>query len=223
MNSYFIVGTDTDCGKTYATCRLVDRLKQLNRRVLAIKPVASGCLSVEGRLVSQDELCLQEANGALEDSVCGWRFLPPVSPHLAAQSAGVSLSLSAIADYCAQFSGYDPLVIEGAGGLMVPLNSQETWLDFLTMTKIPVILVVGLTLGCINHALLTASVLESKGLKLVGWVGNEIDPSMLAMEENVQSLVRLMPAPLLARIPFRGSWQDQVDWSDLLNKTGYCF
>ncbi len=199
MKRFFITGTDTDCGKTYVTAQLVNYFSSS----AAIKPVASGCMEVENRLVSSDAQHLQKNSISL-DVINPWRFKLPVSPHIAAQSEGVCLSITEIADYCLnlQLDGIEKLFIEGAGGLMVPLNDHDTWIDFLKITKIPVILVVGMKLGCINHALLTETVLHANQIQCVGWIANCIDPNMQALSANIATLTEKLAPPLLARVPF---------------------
>ena len=210
MQYYFIIGTDTDCGKTYITCQLVDYLKRNHQRVQAIKPVASGCDDVDGVLVSDDAQRLTLHNGVQHDEDLFWRLKRPISPHIAAAEEGLTLSARAIAQACQSFESdaLDVLLIEGAGGLMVPLNQQETWVDFLVQTKIPVILVVGMQLGCINHALLTEAVLHMHAIRCVGWVANCLDSTMLALPDNIKTLSDRLSFPLLATVPFGGAITD---------------
>lgn len=213
MKRYFITGTDTDCGKTYVTCRLLEYFKKHEFKVKAIKPVASGCQEQEGHLISSDEVNLQLHNGT-SDNICQWKLKRPISPHLAAKEDGLQVTIQELMHFCDSnhFQALDYLLIEGAGGLMVPLNEQETWIDFLKLSQIPLILVVGLKLGCLNHALLTAQVLQHYNLPCAGWIANCIDPEMLALKENIQTLVNKMPFPLLATIPFEKepSWFEYV-------------
>lgn len=206
MYRYFIIGTNTDCGKTYITCQLVDYLKRNHHHVHAIKPVASGCIDVDGVLVSEDVQRLNKHNSAESDESLFWRLKRPISPHLAAVEDGYQLSSQAIAKACQAFNAdaIDILLIEGAGGLMVPLNEQETWVDFLIQTQIPVILVVGMQLGCINHALLTEAVLNMHGIECVGWIANCIVPDMLALPENIKTLSDKLSFPRIATVPFGG-------------------
>ncbi|KTD00347.1 dethiobiotin synthase [Fluoribacter gormanii] len=201
MKHFFITGTDTDCGKTYVTARLANYFSSS----AAIKPVASGCMEIEDKLVSSDAQYLQKNSISL-DVINPWRFKTPVSPHIAADLEGSCLSVTQIADYCLnlQLDGIKTLFIEGAGGLMVPLNDHETWIDFLQITKIPVILVVGMKLGCINHALLTETALHTHNIQCIGWVANCIDPNMQALSANIDTLSQKLTSPLLARVPFAG-------------------
>lgn len=211
MNTYFITGTDTDCGKTYVTCQLLSYLQRHQQRALAIKPVASGCsLQKNGQLQSEDVLRLQSYNYDKTKSICGWQFAPPISPHLAAKKAKTTLSAQAIKDFCLhkQFSEYDYLLIEGAGGLLVPLNEKETWLDFLALMQVGIILVVGMRLGSLNHALLTDEVIVANKLPYVGWIANCIDNTMLELEENIATLSSRMKRPLLASIAYQSEIND---------------
>ncbi|BCA95619.1 ATP-dependent dethiobiotin synthetase BioD [Legionella antarctica] len=200
MKRYFITGTDTDCGKTYVTVKLVEYFTNS----VALKPVASGCMVIENELVSTDAQQLQKNSSLSLDEINPWRFKLPVSPHIASKEEGISLSIKEIADYCMDFhlTGVESLFIEGAGGLMVPLNENETWIDFLKHTGIPVILVVGLKLGCINHALLTEAALKANKIKCVGWIANCHDPDMLALSDNISTLKRILKFRLLGTVSY---------------------
>lgn len=206
MNRYFILGTDTDCGKTYVTCQLLQYFKQKHHRAIGLKPIASGCGEQLEKLVSSDEEALQQFNDKPKQVINRWRFKPPISPHIAAMRAGVHVSIQEILDFCfdPRFDEYDYQLIEGAGGLMVPLNRDHTWVDFLRQSKIPVILVVGMTLGCINHALLTGLALQHYQISCVGWVANCIDPTMLEKEENIETLKTKLEFPWLTTISLGG-------------------
>ncbi|MBA2652227.1 MAG: dethiobiotin synthase [Tatlockia sp.] len=210
----FITGTDTDCGKTYVTCQLLDYFKAQQRPALALKPIASGCVVRNGQLQSEDVEMLQNHNCDSSLSINGWKFAPPISPHLAAKAVYTRLSAAEIADFCfnTQFADFDPLLIEGAGGLMVPLNEQETWLDFLRLTKIQVVVVVAMRLGCINHALLTASALRTNQIKTVGWIANCLDKNMLVLDENRVTLEQKMQMPLLGVLPYQGKFNPRSPW-----------
>lgn len=210
MKRYFITGTDTDCGKTYITRQLVHFVSNSG----AIKPVASGCALVDGKLINSDAQQLQQNSALSLDVINPWRFKSPVSPHLAAKEHGVELSITQLADYCLnlQIPGIETLFIEGAGGLMVPLNDKETWMDFLILTQIPVVLVVGMKLGCINHALLTSAALKANRIGCVGWIANCIDSEMLSLPENINTLQRMMDMPLLAITLHSGELIPQSDW-----------
>ena len=163
-------------------------------------------------LVSEDVVQLQRHNGQVLQSICPWRFKPPISPHIAAAQVGQLISAKAITDFCydTAFAPFDYLLIEGAGGLMVPLNNKETWLDVLSMSNIPVILVVGMRLGCLNHALLTELALKVHQTKCVGWIANCIDNQMLALSENIKTLSEKIKWPLLATIPYGGGLSGEI-------------
>ncbi|WED44297.1 dethiobiotin synthase [Legionella cardiaca] len=206
MKSFFITGTDTNCGKTYVTCQLLDYLKQSKKRSLAIKPIASGCIEDNGQLINEDISSLEKHNSNSRYPINGWKFPSPISPHLAAKEVNAYVSAKEIAAFCQneQYKTLEYLLIEGAGGLLVPLNDEETWLDFLKLLNTPIILIVGMKLGCINHALLTASVLQHHKLHCIGWIANCVDREMLALSDNIATLSQKMPMPLLATVPFEG-------------------
>lgn len=200
MKRYFVTGTDTNCGKTYVTSKLINYFPLS----VGIKPIASGCIEKENELINPDAELLKKASNLSLNLINPWRFKLPVSPHIAAKKEGKRLSITEIAEYCInlQLKGVEKLFIEGAGGLMVPLNEEETWVDFLEVSKLPVILVVGMKLGCINHALLSAALLQAKKIKCEGWIANCIDPHMQALEENMDTLSQKLDFPLLAKVPF---------------------
>ncbi len=212
MNKYFIVGTDTGCGKTYVTCKLMQHLQNIGHTVRAIKPVASGCNMVADKLVNEDvdNILQHDLTGANYADVCGWLFREPIAPHIAANDENVKLQASEIAKFCKrkELDNFDYVIIEGAGGLMVPLNSQETWLDLLHILQIPVIVVVGMRLGCINHALLTMEVLNTHSIKSAGWVANCIDPNMLRLDDNINTLKQSIDLPLFGIIENNGKFTD---------------
>lgn len=202
MKRYFITGTDTDCGKTYVTTKLLQYFPNSK----AIKPIASGCMEVGNQLISPDALELQKYCNLSLEQINPWRFKSPIAPHIAAHQQGINLSAKEIANYCLEdcYENTETLLIEGAGGLMVPLNETETWVDFLKITQIPVLLVVGMKLGCINHALLTATALKTNQIECIGWVANCLDPEMSAVTENITTLTNFLEFPRLAIIPYLG-------------------
>lgn len=211
MKSFFITGTDTNCGKTYVMCKLLAYLTKKNFKAMGLKPVATGCFLKEGNLYNEDELQIQAANPDM-NPVSFMKFSPPISPHLAARAANQPIILKDIAEFCKKKhqESLDYLLIEGAGGLMAPLNERETWLDFIHLTNIPIILVVGVRLGCLNHALLTTAVIENQNLPFAGWVANCLDPDMLALEENIQTLKDKISQPFIARIPYQGFFESDT-------------
>ena len=209
---YFITGTDTDCGKTYVTTQLLQWLHAQGKTAQAIKPVASGCYKNEGELINPDIEQLQKYNGDSFKSIHQWLFEEPIAPHIAAQKKDIKISAKEIALFCRSFvsDGLDYLLIEGAGGLLVPLNDTETWVDVLTQDVLKpyglsVIVVVGVTLGCINHALLTESYLLSHHLPCAGFILNEIDKDCLEKEAIKRTLTQKMNIPLISSIPYCGN------------------
>ncbi len=211
MKSYFIIGTDTDCGKTHVTCELVRYLQSQNKKVLALKPVASGCIERAGTWVSGDaeRLAAVQKNSFLLSDICPWSMQLPVSPHLAAKAENLKLSAQEIVKFCQAHlqQDHDYVLIEGAGGLMVPLNDEETWIDVLIQSQIEVILVVGMRLGCINHALLTIEALNKYQITCCGWIANCLDPQMMMLPENMQTLMEKITQPCLGIVNFRSTFQ----------------
>ena len=226
-NAYFVAGTDTGVGKTWVSCRLLEAAGQLGKAALGLKPVAAGAeLEFEGSMENEDAVALKKAStisiGIRElNPVC----LPaPLSPHIAAKWAGAKLDVTYVKNALAPglSKSADLCLIEGAGGWRVPINDTETMADLAVALKLPVILVIGLRLGCLNHALLTAEAIKRDGLKLFGWVANELSINMTAVEENVATLKRQMPAPMLARVPYSQNFDvsvglPQIDINKLLN------
>lgn len=208
MKRYFITGTDTDCGKTYVTSRMLDWLNSRQQKAQGLKPLASGGIEKEGGLIYEDISCLQRHNYNPQQPINFKCYVPPISPHIAAKMVDDRLLAAELADFCTdpEYSVYDHLLIEGAGGLMVPFGNQETWLDFLQLTKIPVLLVVGMRLGCINHALLTDYVLKSHNIPCLGWIANCIDKNMLVIDENIATLKARLHMPLLATVRYDGGF-----------------
>ncbi len=213
MQKYFIIGTDTGCGKTYVTCQLMQNLQKQGHTVRALKPVASGCDLVAGELINEDvkKILHYDLTGATPTDICGWSFIDPIAPHIAATNENVNLQAIEIAKFCqkSELNNFDYVLIEGAGGLIVPLNSKETWLDVLNILQIPVIVVVGMRLGCINHALLTLDALHNHNIKIAGWIANCLNPDMSCLNENIDTLKYRIKEPLLNITGYSGT----VDFS----------
>lgn len=202
--SLFVTGTDTEVGKTLVAAAVLHRLVAGGLKAVGMKPVASGCRLTEEGLRNDDALSLMEQSNvaAPYGLVNPYCFEPAIAPHIAAAEAGVRIELNVLRDAHAQLAAKaDALVIEGAGGWLTPLTEQETLADFARMTGAQVILVVGLRLGCINHALLTAGAIEESGLGSVGWVANTLDPHMPRLHENVRALQERLRMPLLGVVP----------------------
>ena len=203
--SLFVTGTDTGVGKTLVSAALLHTLAQRHARVVGMKPVAAGLVQQGGAWVSEDVLMLRVASTVrvppeLDNPVA----LPePISPHLAAAHAGRRVAVAELlAAQRALRALADVVLVEGAGGWRVPLNAQETLADLARAIAAPVVLVVGLRLGCLNHALLTAEAIRADGLTLAGWVANSIDPQMACREENIDTLRQRLNAPLLGVVPW---------------------
>ena len=208
----FIAGTDTEIGKTHVACALLRAARERSQHVAAIKPIAAGAEATRGGLRNEDALALLAAARGLPagtefaaedyDEVNPYCFAAPVSPHIAAAEAGVEVDLSrirALADRMAAKN--DWLVVEGAGGWRAPLSATASMADLATALGDPVLLVVGVRLGCLNHAVLTAEAIGRSGLPLVGWVANHIDPQMLRVAENLAMLERLLGSAPLGVFP----------------------
>lgn len=204
MNGWFVTGTDTDCGKTTIATALVLKARQASMSVAVMKPVSSGCELTADGLRNADAVALMTASGsaARYEQVNPYAFAPPIAPHLAAAQAGIMLDRQRLVRGAqAAAAGCDVLVVEGAGGWRVPLGDDWDMADLAVDIGLPVILIVGLKLGCLNHALLTAEAIHRDGCKLAGWVGNAIDPAMAEQADNLSTLTARLPAPCLGVVP----------------------
>ncbi|OHC69499.1 MAG: dethiobiotin synthase [Rhodocyclales bacterium GWA2_65_20] len=203
---YFITGTDTEIGKTHSAVKLIRHWQAQGKRVLAMKPVASGCdILPDGRWHNDDVARLVAATGQRDLELMNpYRFLPPVSPHIAARAAGVTIDPALIvAHYQRLAADADLVLVEGAGGWLAPLSDTLDMQGLAQALGLPVILVVGMKLGCINHALLTAQAIRASGCTLAGWVANRVVPAQQAFEDNLATLVRALGEPLL-ELPYEG-------------------
>lgn len=198
MKKWFITGTDTEIGKTVAASALIRYLVSEGHLVAGMKPVASGCEMTEAGLRNQDAQRLIAASNVNlgYEMVNPFAFEPAIAPHIAAQLAGRQIDLDMIKVLAGAIEA-DCLVIEGVGGWMVPLGNDHMLADLAKATADEVIVVVGMRLGCINQALLTAAQVMRDGMPLKGWIANYVDPGMLAQSENLETLKALMPCPLL--------------------------
>lgn len=216
--AYFIIGTDTNVGKTYVASALVQHFVQLGFKTVGMKPIASGCelnepseLGTTGELLNEDVTALNNASNvkAPLNIVNPYRFAPAIAPHIAAQQVGVEINLDNIEVAYQQLSTLaDVVIVEGAGGFLVPLNQTQTLADLAVQLKLPIILVVGMKLGCINHALLTVEAIKVRGLTLAGWVANQIDPEMPMFAENLASLKQRIASPCLSVV----RWQETAQF-----------
>jgi dethiobiotin synthetase len=208
MNTLFITGTDTDVGKTVTTQLLLQALNKIDVRTLAIKPISAGCEITEDGLRNDDALILQAASGiqAPYNVINPIAFVPAIAPHIAAQHASVDITLSDLQTCLERAVKQEPrwLMVEGAGGWRLPLNNEgDFYSDFALQNQMKVVLVVGMKLGCLNHAVLTYQAILSDGLDCIGWVANQIDEDMPFYQENKVSLIKLLACPMLAEIPFQ--------------------
>jgi dethiobiotin synthetase len=205
MKGCFVTGTDTGVGKTLVSAALLHALARHHGRVVGMKPVAAGADWVDGEFVNGDVTALRAASTVrvtreLDNPVL---LRDAVSPHIAARNEGRAIDIQALRRCHRQLTEEaDFVVVEGAGGFHVPLSDLKTGADLATALALPVVLVVGLRLGCLNHSLLTAEALRARGLHLAGWVANRIDPAMQEQQENIAYLRSRLHAPLLADIPF---------------------
>ncbi|WP_109123626.1 dethiobiotin synthase [Dyella sp. C11] len=204
MSTLFIAGTDTGIGKTHATCTLLHFLRGRGNHACGMKPVASGCVETPEGLRNDDALALQAASSAPMpyEWINPMALREPLSPHLAAAHEGVEIRLAPLYEAFERLRGmHDDVLVEGVGGWLVPLSRSLLASDIARQWQLPVVLVVGLRLGCINHALLSARAIATDGCRLVGWIGNRIDPDMAAVEENIETLRHQLPAPCLGILP----------------------
>jgi dethiobiotin synthetase len=204
MKQFFITGTDTEIGKTYVSCGLLQAFSNQGYVTAGIKPLASGLIEQNGVKYNEDAYLLQRhASTDLAISqvnpIC---FAPFIAPHIAAYEADVALTPDLLwQSYAnARVKGADVVIVEGVGGWHTPLHQGFTMADFVVKAQMPVIVVVGLRLGCLNHAMLTTQAIRQKGLNLAGWVANEIDPTMEHLAANVAYLQTYLQAPFLGQI-----------------------
>jgi len=226
MDAIFITGTDTDIGKTFVATRLIALFNEKGFATVGIKPIASGCeRDNNSRLVNTDALALQKVASikCAYDIVNPMAFEEPIAPHIAAGNSGGALSkimmMQKITDSI-QLQA-DLTIIEGAGGWLVPLNDKESMADVVCALNIPVILVVGIKLGCLNHAILTSRSIIQSGVPFLGWIANCLDPKMLAMNENIETLKQWIAAPLLGRVPYgveQALGQQEIDIDLILER-----
>jgi dethiobiotin synthetase len=203
----FVTGTDTNVGKTYVSSNILTALQQRGYSTLGIKPIASGCILQDGKYINDDALLLQQASSIKlpYEQINPCAFKEPIAPHIAANLSQQQLSVETISKKISPALQHtaDICLIEGAGGWHVPLNEKETYADFVIQHQFPVLLIVGLRLGCLNHAILTSQAFKQSGVNVIGWVANSIDNNMIYQEENIKMLKHWLPIPCLDVIPYR--------------------
>lgn len=204
---YFITGTDTGIGKTFVSCALIRALVDKGHTVGAMKPISAGCNQTPQGWRNDDALALLAlSNVELSYKQVNPVALPsPIAPHLALEHAKEKVTIAKLASHFADIKEKaDYFVVEGAGGWLVPLNNEESMSSIPHAFGLDVVLVVGVRLGCLNHALLTVAAIEQSENHLAGWVANIIDPNTLMIEKNILTLRNCIKAPLLGTIPFLG-------------------
>jgi dethiobiotin synthetase len=202
----YVTGTDTGVGKTVASCALLHALRAGGMRAIGMKPVASGCELVDGELRNADALALQSASDPRPDyaDLNPYALPLPLAPELAAQDAGITIALEPLRAAHARLRAQaDMVVVEGVGGWAAPLSSTLDQADLVVALELPVVLVVGLRLGCLNHAYLSARAIAADGCRLLGWIAMDIDPDMARADDNFALLGHRLPAPCWGRLPHR--------------------
>jgi len=201
ITGYFVTGTDTNVGKTTVSCALLHEFARRGHTTVGMKPVAAG----RENGVWQDVINLQQASNITPPQalVNPYALTAPIAPHLSASQDGVHIELAVIRQaYDGLRAQAQIVIVEGAGGFLVPLNDEHDTGDLAKLLELPVILVIGMRLGCLNHALLSTHAIRAKGLVLAGWVANQLEPDMLCLAENIDALRMRIPAPLLGVLPF---------------------
>jgi dethiobiotin synthetase len=204
--AYFIAGTDTEIGKTFVTCTLLHAARRQGLTALGMKPIAAGAEQIGTEFLNEDAARLRAASSfdpglALLNPYC---LASPIAPHIAAEEEGVTLGFEPIrAAFDTLRQQADLVLVEGVGGFRVPLGPAYDTADLAQDLALPVILVVGMRLGCINHALLTVEAITARGLTLAGWIANQTDPAMLRFDQNLTALTQRIPAPLLGVVTYQ--------------------
>ncbi len=199
--AWFVTGTDTEVGKTFATCALLRALRHQGIRAIGMKPIAAGT-DDNGRNDDVERLIIASGTDAPRELINPYLFQPAIAPHIAAAETGRVIAIEHIITAFDTLRGMaDAVLVEGVGGFCVPLGPHCDTADLAETMGLPVILVVGMRLGCINHALLTRQAIAARGLKLAGWIANHIDPAMSRFDENLAALRERIDAPLVGIIP----------------------
>lgn len=202
---FFVIGTDTGVGKTRIAQALLTAAVRAGHRAVGMKPVASGCRTTPEGLRSEDaEILIQASNvQASYADVNPYAFTPPISPHIAAHEAGVEIRPEVVQQHFTRLKGQaDYVIVEGAGGWFTPIGERLTMADIAHTLRLPLVLVIGVRLGCLNHAMLAQQAIAQSGLALVGWVANCLDENMDRLQQNLETLTRLLRAPCWAVSPY---------------------
>lgn len=205
MKKYFITGTDTGIGKTNVTIALIDYCKSLGYTTLGIKPLASGCHQTSAGLRNDDALQLQQASSITlpYEQINPIALEPPIAPHLVAKDLSVAKLIASCG--MSMPNNADVIFIEGVGGWLVPLNKKETMADFVKTLYLPVILVVGIRLGCLSHSLLTQQAILQQQVPFYGWIANCLDPDCIEQDAIIQTLTEQLHAPLLGVVGYQSN------------------
>lgn len=237
MKIFSIVGTDTEIGKTHATVEIINYLNDKSYKAFALKPIAAGLDKINGKLINDDVYRIASANHSPipENIISPLQFKLAIAPHIAAQYQQAKLNTPLVINKIQSSidsiknlntlhhstsinkKPADYILIEGVGGIMVPLNESETYLNVLQQLKHPVILVVGMKLGCLNHALLTYSTLTTHNVQVDGWIANCITPNMPYLKENIEYLERAIRSPLLATIPYKNKIETTTKFKEIFS------
>ena len=220
QKTFFITGTDTDVGKTICCKALLQAANKQNLSTLAYKPIAAGCEITEAGLRNDDALVLQENSSVAVpyQAVNPIAFQLPIAPHIAADLENKPISIDVISQglHNLQQKNADLLIVEGAGGWRLPLNDKQMLSGWVVAQKLPVILVVGMKLGCLNHAVLSYETILNDGLNVVGWIANQLQPDMPYYQENLQLLNGKIAAPMIAEIPYSSN-VNEIDLAQFVN------
>ncbi|MGO3345015.1 MAG: dethiobiotin synthase [Marinomonas sp.] len=220
---FFVTATDTDAGKTYVSVGLLKAAHRAGLRSLGLKPIAAGAELVNGKLCNDDALLIQDASSVFlpYEQVNPMVLEAPMAPHIAAAKENRLLSVSRIEGYLkgALLTPHDIAIVEGAGGWRVPINDRELLSDLAKCLNFPVVLVVNMKLGCINHALLTAEAIRHDGLTIAGWIANGGQDTMMCYEENLLTLTKMLPAPLLGTLLWHNCVSDaELEFDHIFSK-----
>ncbi len=198
---YFVTGTDTAVGKTLTSCALLHAFAMAGKSVIGMKPIAAGCEN--GKWMDVERLVEASNVPAARELINPYALVQPIAPHIAAKQTGIVIDIATVQRAFKVLQEMaEVVIVEGAGGFLVPLDDRYDSSDLARALKLPVVLIVGLRLGCLNHALLTARAIHSSGLTLAGWVANQIDPHMESQAENIRTLQHRLNCPLLGVLPF---------------------
>ena len=205
MRSFYLTGTDTGIGKTVASTALLHALRAGGLRATGMKPIASGCEWIDGRWRNEDALALQAASDPCPsyEDLNPYALPLPLAPEIAAREAGVHIETATlVAAFQRLQASADAMVVEGVGGWSAPVSATLDQVDLVHALRLPVILVVGMRLGCLNHARLSARAIADDGCELIGWIANHVDPDMERQDENFELLTARMQAPCWGRLPY---------------------